>query len=117
MTSKSAKAVVPIRDAARPPPVRVKLQRVHASLAKAHPPDGEGKVWWSRLARAPGHLLRFLRFWYAPRHEGEALLDNARALIRSWSIGRRSWPKARQPRPRPPRTAVPSNPGHDEPKK
>ena len=28
----------------RPPPVRVKLQRINAGLAKAHPPDGNGKA-------------------------------------------------------------------------
>jgi hypothetical protein len=38
----------------RPPPVRVKLQRINASLAKTYPPDGESKVWWKRLKRALG---------------------------------------------------------------
>ena len=38
----------------RPPPVRVKLQRINANLAKAHPPDGGGKVWWGRLRKALG---------------------------------------------------------------
>ena len=38
----------------RPPPVRVKLQRINAGLAKAHPPDGNGKVWWARLKKALG---------------------------------------------------------------
>jgi hypothetical protein len=38
----------------RPAPVRVKLQRINASLARAHPPDGNGKVWWARLKKALG---------------------------------------------------------------
>src|SRR5260370_17318892 len=38
----------------RPPPVRVKLQRINAGLAKAHPPDGNGKLWWARLQKALG---------------------------------------------------------------
>jgi hypothetical protein len=32
-----------------PARVRVKLRRVNADLAKAYPPDGESKVWWTRL--------------------------------------------------------------------
>jgi hypothetical protein len=35
-------------------PVRVKLQRVDASLSKAYPPDGQGKIWWARLKQALG---------------------------------------------------------------
>ena len=35
-------------------PVRVKLQRIDASLSKAYPPDGQGKVWWARLMQALG---------------------------------------------------------------
>src|SRR5215475_6801688 len=35
-------------------PVRVKLQRINASHSKAHPPDGEGKIWWARLKKALG---------------------------------------------------------------
>jgi hypothetical protein len=35
-------------------PPRVKLQRVHADLAKAYPPDGNGKTWWARLKSALG---------------------------------------------------------------
>src|SRR5438876_2069174 len=38
----------------RPAPVHVKLQRINASFAKAHPPDGQGKVWWARLQKALG---------------------------------------------------------------
>ena len=38
----------------RTPPVRVRLRRVNASLAKAYPPDGENKVWWKRLKKALG---------------------------------------------------------------
>jgi hypothetical protein len=35
-------------------PVRVKLRRVNANLAKAYPPDGENLVWWNRLKQALG---------------------------------------------------------------
>jgi hypothetical protein len=42
----------PDRD--RPRPVRVKLRRVNASLAKNYPPDGETKIWWRRLKKALG---------------------------------------------------------------
>jgi hypothetical protein len=39
----------------RPAPVRVKLQRINAGLAKAHPPGGkDGKLWWARLQKALG---------------------------------------------------------------
>jgi hypothetical protein len=41
-------------SAARRPPVRVKLRRINADLAKAHPPDGETRAWWERLKRALG---------------------------------------------------------------
>jgi hypothetical protein len=27
---------------------------VNCNLAKAHPPDGDGKVWWNRLKKALG---------------------------------------------------------------
>jgi hypothetical protein len=54
MTNRSGKSVAPISDAARLPPVRVKLQRVNCNVAKAHPPDGEGKIWWNKLKKALG---------------------------------------------------------------
>ena len=54
MTRKPEKSMARISDAARPPPVRVKLQRVNCNLAKAHPPDGDGKVWWNRLKKTMG---------------------------------------------------------------
>ena len=37
-----------------PARVRVRLQRVNANLAKAYPPDGESRVWWTRLKQALG---------------------------------------------------------------
>jgi hypothetical protein len=37
-----------------PARVRVRLQRVNADLAKAYPPDGESKVWWTRLKQSLG---------------------------------------------------------------
>jgi hypothetical protein len=39
---------------ARCRPVRVRLQRVDASLSKAYPPDGQGNIWWARLKQALG---------------------------------------------------------------
>jgi hypothetical protein len=53
----TANGNIPIGAAAsvaRRPPVRVKLQRINADLAKAYPPDGETKAWWDRLERALG---------------------------------------------------------------
>ena len=38
----------------RRPPVRVRTRRITASVAKLHPPDGEGKIWWGRLKKALG---------------------------------------------------------------
>jgi hypothetical protein len=35
-------------------PVRLKLHRIHAGHAKAYPPDGNSKLWWSRLQSALG---------------------------------------------------------------
>jgi len=35
-------------------PVRVKLRRANANLAKAYPPDGENLAWWKRLKQALG---------------------------------------------------------------
>ena len=35
-------------------PVRVRLRRVSADLAQAYPPDGENRVWWTRLKQALG---------------------------------------------------------------
>jgi hypothetical protein len=54
MMTRSGKSMTPISDGARPPPIRVKLQQVNCSLAKSHPPDGDGKVWWNRLKKALG---------------------------------------------------------------
>jgi hypothetical protein len=35
-------------------PVRVRLRRINANLAKSYPPDGENRVWWTRLKQALG---------------------------------------------------------------
>jgi hypothetical protein len=43
-----------VASIARRPPVRVKLRRINADLAKAYPPDGETRAWWDRLKRALG---------------------------------------------------------------
>src|SRR3981189_503157 len=52
MARKSAKYIPP--SDGRSQPVRVRLQRINCNLAKAHPADGEGKLWWARLKRALG---------------------------------------------------------------
>jgi len=45
---------ITITKGARQPPVRVKLRRVSANVAKAYPPDGLQKEWWGRLKKALG---------------------------------------------------------------
>jgi hypothetical protein len=42
------------RPSRMPARVRVRLQRVNANLTKVYPPDGESKVWWTRLKQALG---------------------------------------------------------------
>ena len=44
----------PVAGRHRLPPVRVKIWRTDAKLAKVHPPDGEAKNWWRRLNKALG---------------------------------------------------------------
>ena len=39
------------------PPVRLKLRRINASLAKAYPPDGESKVWWKSHLGFPSYTV------------------------------------------------------------
>ena len=51
--TKDDKALIP-EPAQRRPAVRVRLRRVNASLSKAYPPDGDGKIWWGRLKKALG---------------------------------------------------------------
>jgi hypothetical protein len=51
--SKTGNRVTPSSNG-RPAPVRVKLHRINANLARAHPPDGYGKLWWARLKKALG---------------------------------------------------------------
>lgn len=51
----------------RPAPVRVSLRRRTAkgwNVAKAHPPDGEAKVWWGRLKKAMEPTTRAESSWY-----------------------------------------------------
>jgi hypothetical protein len=52
MARKSAKVIPPSEG--RPQPVRVRLERINCNLAKAHPADGNGKLWWARLNKALG---------------------------------------------------------------
>ena len=55
MTSKkSGGDVATVIEGGRPPPVQVRLQRLNCNVAKSHPPDGEGKIWWNRLKKALG---------------------------------------------------------------
>ena len=54
MSEKNSRSVATIPNDARPAPVRVKLQRKTCYSAKVHPPDGDGKIWWSRLKKALG---------------------------------------------------------------
>jgi hypothetical protein len=54
---KDGKAIVkapPSPESQNGKPVRLKLHRIHAASAKAYPPDGNSKVWWSRLQAALG---------------------------------------------------------------
>ena len=46
--------VASVGDAKRPPPVRVDLKRINASLAQAYPPKGDDREWWARLKTALG---------------------------------------------------------------
>jgi hypothetical protein len=52
-------------DNQRRPAVRVRL-RVTASLSKAYPPDGEGKVWWALAGKT--HLPAM----FGPREDAAA---------------------------------------------
>jgi hypothetical protein len=58
MTTETIRAVAPMTDPGVLPPVRVKLERVHANLAKVHPPDGDADraVWLNRLKQALGTI-------------------------------------------------------------
>jgi hypothetical protein len=49
-----SKPVVTVTIGPHPPPVRVKLRRSNANLAKPYPPDGEARIWWDRLKKALG---------------------------------------------------------------
>src|SRR4051812_41433807 len=72
MISKTSKLIAPALHG-RPPPVRVKLRRMNADMAKAHPPDGDGKIWWGRVRKGrsttPSKGIRssFVRNRDAPR--------------------------------------------------
>ena len=46
----------PLAGQRRVPPVRVKVWGADGKLARAHPPDGEGKNWWRRLKNALGTM-------------------------------------------------------------
>jgi hypothetical protein len=46
--------LAPPNEAKPAAPVRVKLKRINAHLAKAYPPNGEGRAWWARLKAALG---------------------------------------------------------------
>jgi hypothetical protein len=126
MTDKTNNSLTPVAikrlpvDQTGPSPVRVKLRRVNASLAKTYPPDGESKVWWKRLKKALGtkssdfvnaSLLELQAAAHlpfggisevamnaalalieaaAPRNEIEGLHPHG-GLIRSGTVQRRRW--------------------------
>jgi hypothetical protein len=54
MKTKTNNPTVPVVNGPRRSPVRVKLRRVNADLAKSYPPDGQTKQWWDKLKRALG---------------------------------------------------------------
>ena len=54
MKTKTNNPTVPAVNGPRRSPVRVKLRRVNAELAKSYPPDGQTKHWWDKLKRALG---------------------------------------------------------------
>src|SRR6516165_7310651 len=54
MTARLKKATMLAASEACKSPVRVKLRRVNANLAKPYPPDGATKDWWDRLKKALG---------------------------------------------------------------
>jgi hypothetical protein len=54
MTTRPRDAIAPASNAARRPPVRVRLKRINANYSKPYPPDGLAKEWWARLQKALG---------------------------------------------------------------
>src|ERR1700681_201379 len=54
MTTKPNSISTPVAGQRRLPPVRIKLYRGDARVAKVHPPDGEHESWWPRLNKALG---------------------------------------------------------------
>jgi hypothetical protein len=54
MTNKANNRPALVAGQRRPPPVRVKVWDANGRLAKVHPPDGDGAVWWQRLNKALG---------------------------------------------------------------
>jgi hypothetical protein len=54
MTKSTSNAVARGSNASVRRPVRVKLRRVNASVAKTYPPDGNSTAWWDRLKSALG---------------------------------------------------------------
>jgi hypothetical protein len=54
MTAKPNSIPTLVGGQRRLPPVRVKLYRGDARVAKVHPPDGEHENWWQRLNKALG---------------------------------------------------------------
>lgn len=54
MTTKPTSISTAVAGQRRLPPVRVKLYRGDARVAKVHPPDGEHENWWPRLSNALG---------------------------------------------------------------
>ena len=53
MTGKT-NSLSPRKRSADRSPVRVKLRRLNCDIAQSYPPDGQGKIWWTRLKEALG---------------------------------------------------------------
>jgi hypothetical protein len=54
MMNKPNNSATPVATERRLPPVRVKVFGADGKIAKVHPPDGEGKIWWRRLNKTLG---------------------------------------------------------------
>jgi hypothetical protein len=58
MTEETKNALAPVVNQPRRPPVRVKLRRVNANLAKVYPPDGGKQSVVEAAEEGPGHGIR-----------------------------------------------------------
>jgi hypothetical protein len=54
MMTKQNSSLASVAGQRRLPPVRVKVWDAKGRIAKVHPPDGDGAIWWRRLNKALG---------------------------------------------------------------